>query len=104
MSMEEKAPRPGRGPRRQRAGVFDVRMIIGLLLGIYGVVLTVTGLVGTSENDLAKANGVNVNLLTGIALIVAAAVFFVWSRLRPVLVPAGTDGERAGSESGPPTH
>ncbi len=99
MSMEQKAPRPGREPRQKRAGVFDVRMIIGLLLGIYGVVLTVTGLVGTSDDDLAKADGVNVNLLTGVALVVAAAVFFAWSRLRPVLVPAETDGEQAGSES-----
>jgi drug/metabolite transporter (DMT)-like permease len=90
MSMENTAAR--RTPK-QRAGVFDVRAIIGLLLGIYGVVLTVTGLVGTSEQDLAKAGGVNLNLWTGIALLVASAVFFVWARLRPVLVPADNPGE-----------
>ncbi len=85
MSMEANA---ARRTRKQRAGVFDVRAIIGLLLGIYGVVLTITGLVGTSEQDLAKAGDVNLNLWTGIGLLVGSAVFFVWARLRPVLVPA----------------
>jgi hypothetical protein len=87
MSMEHGATAGGRRPRKKRAGLFDVRFIIGLLLGIYGVVLTLTGLFGTSEEDLAKAGGTNVNLWTGIALIVAAAVFFVWARLRPVELP-----------------
>lgn len=87
MSMEEEAAASG----RKRAGVFDVRTIIGLLLGIYGVVLTVTGLVGTSEQELAKAGNVNLNLWTGIALVVASAVFSAWVRLRPVRVP--TDEE-----------
>jgi uncharacterized membrane protein YidH (DUF202 family) len=90
--------------RRQRAGVFDIRTLIGLLLGIYGVVLLVTGLVGTSQAELAKADGVNVNLYTGIGLVVASAVFFVWARLRPVLVPM--DQHEKGDSTGgpPPTH
>src|SRR3990170_4164046 len=103
MSQEHHTPAPGRRPRKQRAGAFDVRTIIGLLLGIYGVVLLVTGLVGTSDQDLAKAEGVNVNLWTGIALLVAAAVFFTWARLRPILVPADTPGEGA-TDSRPPGH
>jgi drug/metabolite transporter (DMT)-like permease len=100
MSMEQKAPRRG---RRQRAGVFDVRTIIGLLLGIYGVILTITGLVGTTEQDLAKTGNVNLSLWTGIALVVASAVFFVWARLRPVLVPADNPGEE-GADTRPPAH
>ncbi|MGH3357060.1 MAG: hypothetical protein ACRDOJ_14270 [Nocardioidaceae bacterium] len=98
MSAEQSASKQGANPRG-RAGVFDVRMIIGLLLGIYGVVLTITGWVGTSDSDLAKADGINVNLLTGIALIVAAGVFFVWARVRPLLVP---DDPSEGESSGPP--
>ena len=74
----------------KRAGAFDIRSIIGLLLGIYGAVLAVTGVVSTSPTDLAKSGGVNVNLWTGLALLLAAAVFLVWARLRPVLVPAGS--------------
>jgi hypothetical protein len=94
MSMAEKGPQEATRKPRKRAGIFDIRMVIGLLLAIYGVVLTVTGLVGTSEDDLAKANDVNVNLWTGVGLLVASAVFFVWSRLRPVLVPTDNpDGD-----------
>jgi drug/metabolite transporter (DMT)-like permease len=74
----------------KRAGAFDIRSIIALLLGIYGVVLAVTGVVGTSTTDLAKSDGVNVNLWTGLALLLAAAAFLVWARLRPVLVPEGS--------------
>lgn len=74
-------------PGRTRARVFDIRMVIGLLLGIYGVVLLVTGFVGTSENDLAKADDVNINLWAGMGLVLAAAVFALWARLRPLLVP-----------------
>jgi hypothetical protein len=80
----------GRYPRR-RAGVFDVRTIIGLLLAIYGVVLGITGLVATSGEDLAKAGDINLNLWTGAGLLLASAVFFVWARLRPILMPADFD-------------
>jgi hypothetical protein len=85
--------------RTKRAGLFDVRIIIGALLGIYGVVLLVTGLVGT--DDPAKSDSINV--WTGAGLVVASAVFFVWARLRPVVVPmdqpAGED-----DTAGPPPH
>ena len=101
MSMEQKA---ARRTRKQRAGVFDIRSIIGLLLGIYGLVLTITGLVSTSDQDLAKSGGVNLNLWTGLALLLAAAVFFVWARLRPVLVPADNPGEHGPSDTQPPAH
>ena len=73
--------------RPHRAGAFDIRNFIAALLGIYGVVLVVDGLFFTSDADIAKAQGVNVNLWTGIALVIAAGLFAGWARLRPVLVP-----------------
>ncbi len=82
--------------RAHKAGAFDIRVFIGALLGLYGVILVLTGLLGTSDRDLDRAGGANVNLWTGIALIAFAAFFVVWARLRPVVVrpekPA--DGER----------
>jgi len=73
---------------RHRAGLFDVRNIIGLLLGIYGIVLLLVGLFGTSDTDIQKkADGLNINLLAGIGMIVVAALFLLWARLRPVVVP-----------------
>ena len=74
-----------------RAGLFDIRMIIGLLLGIYGVVLVVTSFF-TSQEQLDKADGVDVNLWTGLGLVVAAAVFAAWARLRPIVVPEDPEG------------
>lgn len=68
-----------------KAGLFDIRRIIGLLLGIYGVILVATSFF-TSDEQLAKSDGVNVNLWTGIGLVVAAAVFTAWARLRPIVV------------------
>ena len=79
--------------RGRKAGAFDIRVFIGSLLGIYGVVLLLTGLFGTSDADLEKADGLNVNLWTGVGLLVAAGVFMLWARLRPVVVPPDVDGE-----------
>jgi len=77
----------------RKAGAFDIRVFIGSLLGIYGVVLLLTGWLGTSDADLAKADGLNVNLWTGLGLVVAAALFILWARLRPVVVPPDPDQE-----------
>ena len=70
-----------------KAGAFDIRNFIGALLGLYGVVLLLTGIFGTDEAALAKSDGVNVNIWTGIALLVSGAIFIGWARLRPVVVP-----------------
>jgi xanthine/uracil/vitamin C permease (AzgA family) len=71
-----------------KAGAFDIRVFIGALLGLYGVILTLTGILGTTAADLEQAGGVNVNLWTGLALLVTAALFLLWARRRPVVVPA----------------
>lgn len=70
-----------------RAGAFDIRTFIALLIGVYGVVLVVAGLVGTSETELDKSDGLNINLIAGIGMVVVSAVFLAWARLRPVVVP-----------------
>jgi hypothetical protein len=70
--------------QQHKAGLFDIRFIIGSLLGVYGVVLVLTGLIG---NDHHVAHSKGINLWTGIGLVVAAVFFAVWSRLRPIVVP-----------------
>jgi LPXTG-motif cell wall-anchored protein len=69
-----------------KAGAFDIRNVIGLLIGFYGLVLIVVGLVADSSRQLAKTGGVNANLWAGIAMAVVAAALLLWSRLRPVVV------------------
>jgi hypothetical protein len=74
--------------KKQPAGAFDVRNVIAGLIGFYGVVLVIVGLVDRSEETLAKAGGVNANLWAGIVMVVVAAGFALWSRLRPIVVEA----------------
>lgn len=70
---------------KQTAGAFDIRNIIGLLLTIYGVILTLMGVFADPETE--KTGGVNANLWAGLGLLVVGLGFIAWSRLRPVVVP-----------------
>ena len=72
-----------------KAGAFDIRNIIGALMGVYGVILSLAGVFGDQELD--KTGDVNANLWTGLALIAVAVVFIAWARLRPIVVPAEFD-------------
>ncbi len=72
----------------KQAGAFDVRNVIGGLIGLYGLVLLVMGLIGPSEDDLAKTGGFNANLWVGLGMLVAGIAFVLWSRLRPIVVEA----------------
>ncbi|GAA4121229.1 hypothetical protein GCM10022215_25920 [Nocardioides fonticola] len=71
---------------RRTAGLFDIRTIIGGLLGVYGLVLTLMGAFGDTEES--KTGGINANLWAGLGLLVVGLVFLAWARLRPVTVPA----------------
>ena len=73
------------------AGLFDIRNIIGGLLVIYGVILLLMGLFGSTEES--KTGGVNANLWTGFVLLVVGAVFIAWARLRPVEVDEAAAAE-----------
>ncbi|MBB3115143.1 hypothetical protein [Corynebacterium bovis] len=82
------ADAPTTGGRRHRAGAFDIRNVIATLLAIYGVVLVVCSAVldpGVNpETGVAKSSADN--LWTGVAMIVVAAGFVLWTRLRPIVV------------------
>jgi len=69
-----------------KAGIFDLRNVIGLLLAIYGVVLVLAGLFGTSAAAVRKSVGVNANVWAGVVMLVMAAVFIGWAWLRPTVV------------------
>lgn len=73
---------------KKTAGAFDVRSIIGMLLSVYGVILTLMGLLGDAETD--KTGGTNANLWAGLALLVVGLGFLAWVRLRPLVVPPET--------------
>jgi hypothetical protein len=66
------------------ANRFDIRRIIGGLFLVYGTILLVVGVVGTDEIK-NKAAGINVNLWTGIGMLVFGALMVAWALLRPVV-------------------
>ena len=78
---------------KKTAGAFDIRVIIAMLIGLYGVVLVVTGLFATSDADLEKADGININLWAGLGMVAVAAAFLIWSRVRPIVVAVHDDEE-----------
>jgi TRAP-type C4-dicarboxylate transport system permease small subunit len=69
----------------KKAGLFDVRNIIGALLFLYGVILLLAS-IGTSEAEKAKADGINANLWVGLALVVFGVLMVVWAVTRPIVV------------------
>lgn len=72
--------------------LFDIRNIVGALLGIYGVLLTISGFAPglLSDHETASDNRVDLyvgtaaNWWVGLALIGVAAIFIGWALLRPV--------------------
>ena len=78
-------------PRARKAGAFDIRLIIALLIGVYGVILTVMGIGFTTDEDIAKAAGVNINLWAGLGMLVVTALFVLWAVIRPLVVPAESE-------------
>jgi hypothetical protein len=72
-------------PSNQRsAGAFDIRNVIGGLIGVYGIILTVMGIFDAGDNGTGDASA---NLWAGLVMLVAGIAFVVWARLRPVKVP-----------------
>ncbi|CAM3868875.1 hypothetical protein [Nocardioides zeicaulis] len=72
-----------------KAGAFDIRNIIGALMGVYGVILALAGLFGDTAPE--KTGDVNANLWTGLALVAVAVFFIGWARLKPIVVPADVE-------------
>jgi hypothetical protein len=70
-------------PQSAAAKLFDLRVLIGGLFLVYGIMLTVAGFF-TSDQDLAKASGININLWMGIGMLIISAFFLTWWRLRPL--------------------
>lgn len=108
--VDPQRDQPFRGPMGESTGAdeaeeaakaklanrFDVRRIIGGLFLVYGITLVVAGIVG-SHGVKHKAAGINIDLWTGIAMVLFAAIMIAWALLRPVVPePPETRGEGSG--------
>jgi hypothetical protein len=88
-------PESGTSTRKHTAGAYDVRTVIAGLIGLYGIVLTIMGLVADNADDRAKTGDWNANLWSGIVMIIIAVAFALWLVLRPVVVdPVALEKEK----------
>ncbi|MEU7648960.1 hypothetical protein [Streptomyces huasconensis] len=76
------------------ARLFDIRRIIGGLFVVYGIIVTIAGITA-SDADLRKAEGININLWTGLGMLALGLFFLGWLWLRPTTAPAGPPPEDA---------
>ncbi|MFJ6086150.1 hypothetical protein ACIQI8_32655 [Streptomyces sp. NPDC092369] len=63
--------------------LFDLRLIIGGLFVVYGIIVTIAG-INPSDSSLDKSEGININLWTGLAMLLLGVFFLGWVKLRPV--------------------
>ena len=67
--------------------LFDVRTVIGGLFVLYGLLIGAAGLAPDAA-ELEKAQGININLWTGLSMLVVGGLFLLWLRLRPLRAPS----------------
>lgn len=65
------------------ANLFDLRLIIGGLFTLYGVILTIVGALDSAA-EVDKAAGVRINLWMGLGMLLLGLLFLLWVRLSPL--------------------
>ena len=68
---------------KRAADLFDLRRIIAGLFIVYGIILTVVGLLD-GKAEVAKAAGLRINLIAGLGMLALGAFFLAWALLRPL--------------------
>jgi len=66
----------------------DLRIPIGLMFGLFGLILTGVGLFGSADLT-AKSLGINMNLWWGLALLVFSAVMLLLAFKKKSALPSG---------------
>ncbi|MEU6096426.1 hypothetical protein [Streptomyces sp. NPDC047079] len=79
------------------ARIFDLRRIIGGLFVVYGVIVMIAGFTA-SDAEIAKAQGVNINLWTGLGMLLLGLLFLLWLKLRPAAPPTPPPAQEKTSE------
>ncbi|WKS69982.1 cell wall anchor protein [Corynebacterium accolens] len=74
---------------KKHAGAFDLRNVIGALLGLYGIILIACYFFldpGVNPDTAMPKDAAN-NLWAGLAMLAVAALFVLWARLKPIRIP-----------------
>ena len=80
----------------QAANKFDIRRLIGGLFILYSLILIALGIFG-SHHIKNKAAGINIDLWTGIGMLIFGALMIFWALSRPVVPePPETRGQGSG--------
>jgi hypothetical protein len=78
------------------ANRFDIRRLIGGLFIVYSVILILLGIFGSSHVK-NKAAGINVDLWTGLGMLIFGALMIFWALSRPTVPePKVTRGQDSG--------
>ncbi len=85
--------------RSAAARLFDVRLVIGGLFIVYGVIVALLGLFD-SPAEIDKAQGVRINLWMGLAMLALGGLFLLWRWWRPLEISAPRPGD---DDTRPPT-
>jgi hypothetical protein len=70
-------------PRSRSSKLFDLRLLIGGLFTLYGVMVGAAGLFDSAA-DLKKSDGLRINLWAGLFMLILGLFFLLWAFLRPV--------------------
>jgi len=109
ISSEQPSDRPHADdvtkPASKASSLFDLRLLIGGLFLLYGVILTVASFFA-GDQELAKADGININLWLGLGMLVLGLLFLAWHRLRPLQLegPSAAEQTEGGSRTAIPSH
>jgi len=80
MSSPELTPKQRRA--ELLAKLFDLRMFIGSLFVVYGVIVGIEGLLASTA-EIDKAAGVNLSLWVGLIMLVVGIFFVAWTLVSP---------------------
>jgi hypothetical protein len=82
---DKTTPANGDTTKSAAARLFDIRVLIGGLFTLYGVMLIVAGLF-TSDAQLKKASDININLWLGLGMLATGLLFLLWWRVNPLKI------------------
>jgi hypothetical protein len=100
-SREEPLPPTGATEEQEveaakAANRFDIRRLVGGLFCLYSLILLALGIFG-SHHIKTKADGININLWTGIGMLIFGILMIAWALWRPVVPePEETRGQGSG--------
>lgn len=86
---------------KKAAGAFDIRNVIGALLGIYGIALIIASFVIDPGIDQSTGveKAVQDNLWSGLGMLAVAIVFMLWAKIKPIIVVEKSDGTITGEQA-----